>query len=61
LKFFVGPQKKYDFYMGVNNIFDKTPPKFGDTNQVTWPGTQTVADTYDLYGRMLYVGFNARF
>lgn len=61
LKFFVGPQKKYDFYAGVNNIFDKTPPKFGDTNQVTWPGTQTVADTYDLYGRMLYVGFNARF
>jgi outer membrane receptor protein involved in Fe transport len=61
LKFFVGPEKKYDFYLGVNNIFDKLPPKFGDTNQVTFPGTQTVANTYDLYGRMLYAGFNARF
>jgi outer membrane receptor protein involved in Fe transport len=53
--------KKYEFYIGVNNIADKTPPEFGDTNQVTWPGTQTVANTYDLYGRTIFFGTNLKF
>jgi outer membrane receptor protein involved in Fe transport len=58
---FVGPNKKFTFYVGVNNLFDKTPQTFGDTNPVVWPGTGTVADTYDLFGRMLYVGATAKF
>lgn len=60
-KFTVGDSRKMELYFGVNNLFDKQPPKFGDTNPVTWPGTQTVADTYDLYGRMLYAGATFKF
>jgi len=60
-RFAVGEKKDFEFYVGVNNLFDKKPPQFGDTNTVTWPGTQTVADTYDLYGRMFYAGFTANF
>lgn len=57
----VGEREKMEFYLGVNNLFDKKPPQFGDTNPVTWPGTQTVANTYDLYGRMLYAGAAFKF
>lgn len=53
--------RKMELYVGVNNLFDKKPPQFGDTNPVTWPGTQTVANTYDLYGRMLYAGAAIKF
>jgi outer membrane receptor protein involved in Fe transport len=60
-KFLVGEQQKVEFYFGMNNIFDKKPPVFADTNPVTWPGSQTVADTYDVYGRMLYVGASMKF
>jgi outer membrane receptor protein involved in Fe transport len=60
-KFGIGEQQKFELYFGVNNLFDKQPPKFGDTNPVTWPGAQTVATTYDVYGRMLYAGITAKF
>ena len=52
---------KFALYLGMNNIFDKKPPVFGDTNLVTFPGAQTSANTYDLYGRLFYVGFDAKF
>ena len=60
-KFTVDSAKKMELYFGVNNAFDKKPPRFNDTNPVTWPGTQTVADTYDLYGRMVYAGVTVNF
>ncbi|WP_313535501.1 TonB-dependent receptor domain-containing protein [Sphingomonas sp.] len=60
-KVIVGGKQQMELYAGVNNLLDTKPPVFGDTNQVTWPGTQTVADTYDLYGRMLYVGATFKF
>ncbi|SFJ16590.1 TonB dependent receptor [Sphingomonas sp. NFR04] len=60
-KVMVGEKQQMELYAGVNNLLDTKPPVFGDTNQVTWPGTQTVADTYDLYGRMLYVGATFKF
>lgn len=60
-KIAVGENKQMELYVGVNNLFDKKPPTFGDTNPVTWPGTQTVADTYDLYGRMIYAGATFKF
>jgi iron complex outermembrane recepter protein len=56
-----GDQRQFAFYMGVNNLTDKKPPFFGDTNPVSWPGTNSVANTYDLYGRMLYAGVEAKF
>lgn len=60
-KIMVGEDRAMELYVGVNNLFDKKPPTFGDTNPVTWPGTQTVADTYDLYGRMIYAGATFKF
>ena len=61
VSFYAGPEHKFQFYLGMNNIFDKTPPLFGDTNPVTWTGTSTVADTYDVFGRMLYAGATVKF
>jgi outer membrane receptor protein involved in Fe transport len=60
-KVMVGGKQQMELYAGINNLLDTKPPRFGDTNPVTWPGTQTVADTYDLYGRMLYVGATFKF
>ncbi|RSV44503.1 TonB-dependent receptor [Sphingomonas sp. ABOLE] len=60
-KVMVGGKQQMELYAGVNNLLDTKPPVFGDTNQVTFPGTQTVANTYDLYGRMLYVGATFKF
>ncbi len=58
-------QGKYDIgnfeiYAGVNNLFNKQPPFIiGGNSQ--WPGTNTVADTYDLLGRMFYAGATMKF
>ena len=57
----VGEKREFQFYLGVNNLFDKKPPIFADTNPVTWPGTQTVASTYDTLGRLLYAGVEVKF
>ncbi|WP_404480622.1 TonB-dependent receptor plug domain-containing protein [Novosphingobium sp. BL-52-GroH] len=57
----IDEDKKFELYFGMDNIFDKKPPVFNDTNVVTFPGTQTSANTYDLYGRMLYAGVDVRF
>ncbi len=52
--------KRFEFYVGANNLLDKQPPFIrGGNNQ--WPGTNTVADTYDLLGRMLYAGATVKF
>ncbi|WEK42236.1 MAG: TonB-dependent receptor [Candidatus Sphingomonas colombiensis] len=52
--------KRFEFYVGANNLLDKQPPFIiGGNSQ--WPGTNTVADTYDLFGRMIYAGFTAKF
>jgi len=52
--------KRFELYGGVNNAFDKQPPLIiGGNSQ--WPGTNTVADTYDLFGRMFYAGVKAKF
>ncbi|PZU48137.1 MAG: hypothetical protein DI568_07720 [Sphingomonas sp.] len=61
LRFDLDEAKSFGFYIGVDNVGDKKPPIFGDTNLVTFPGTQTSANTYDLYGRMLYVGASFKF
>ena len=44
----------------MNNLLDKQPPLIVGGNS-QWPGTNTVADTYDLLGRMFYVGVTAKF
>ncbi len=57
----VDEKAKFELYAGVDNVFDKTPPIFGDTDPVTWPGTATIADTYDTIGRLLYAGVRVKF
>jgi outer membrane receptor protein involved in Fe transport len=61
VRYDLGEDKKFAIYFGVDNMFDKKPPVFNDTNPVTFPGTQTSANTYDLYGRMLYAGVEVKF
>lgn len=59
-RFTIGESRNYEFYFGVNNLFDKQPPLVTDlVNQ--WPGTNTVASTYDLIGRRFYAGVRATF
>lgn len=61
LRFDLDEAKSFGFYIGIDNVADKRPPIFSDTNPVTFPGAQTSANTYDLYGRMLYVGATFKF
>lgn len=61
LRFEVDRDRKFAFYLGADNIFDKKPPLFTDTNVVTYPGTRTAAKTYDTFGRMLYAGVDFKF
>ena len=52
--------KRFEFYVGADNLTDKQPPFIiGGNSQ--WPGTNTVADTYDLLGRMVYAGAIVKF
>ena len=61
LRIGIDDEKKFEFYFGIDNVFDKKPPLFNDTNIVTYPGTLTAAKTYDLFGRMFYAGVDVRF
>lgn len=61
VRFDLDDARRFGLYVGVDNIGDKKPPLFGDTNQVTFPGTSTSANTYDVYGRMLYAGATFKF
>ncbi len=61
VRFDLDEEKNFGIYFGIDNIADKKPPIFNDTNAVTFPGTQTSANTYDLYGRMLYMGVGFKF
>jgi iron complex outermembrane recepter protein len=61
VRFDVDPDKKFEFYVGVDNVFDKQPPFLpsGFASSVT--GTETAADTYDPFGRRYYAGARVRF
>jgi outer membrane receptor protein involved in Fe transport len=57
----VDETKKFEFYLGVDNLFDKDPPFLpsGFASNVT--GTETAADTYDPFGRRFYAGARVKF
>ena len=61
LRFAVDPAKQFEFYVGVDNVFDKKPPFLpsGFASSVT--GTETAADTYDPFGRRWYAGARVKF
>ncbi len=60
-RFGVDENKKFEFYVGVDNLFDKAPPFLpsGFASSVT--GTETAADTYDPFGRRFYAGARVKF
>ncbi|WP_324749173.1 TonB-dependent receptor [Sphingomonas sp. LY54] len=58
----VGEDRRFGFYAGVDNVFDKKPPFLPSppfNNSVT--GTETQADVYDPFGRRFYAGVQVRF
>lgn len=52
---------RFEFYLGMDNIFDVRAPFLpsGFASDIT--GTETAADTYDPFGRRIYAGFQAKF
>lgn len=61
LRYSGGDRKAYEFYVGVDNLFDRKPPFLpsGMASNVT--GTETAADVYDPFGRRFYVGAQLKF
>jgi outer membrane receptor protein involved in Fe transport len=54
--------EKFELFFGVNNLFDRKPPKLEDTVFAgTITGTTTAADVYDPFGRRFYAGAQVRF
>lgn len=60
-QFTYSPQKSTEFYIGVDNAFDRAPPPVisGLPGNVT--GTETAADVYDAIGRRYYAGVRIKF
>jgi iron complex outermembrane receptor protein len=57
-----GEKSSMEFFVGVNNLFDRKPPKLEDTVFYgTITGTTTAADIYDPVGRRFYAGAQLRF
>jgi outer membrane receptor protein involved in Fe transport len=62
LKFRAGADDRFEFFVGVNNVFDRKPPKLVDGLYYGVPtGTTTAADVYDPFGRRFYAGAQLRF
>ncbi|MFP1131833.1 TonB-dependent receptor domain-containing protein [Asticcacaulis sp. W401b] len=47
--------------VGINNLFDKTPPYMYDALLTEFGNGNTYPGVYDPLGRMVFVGFNAKF
>jgi outer membrane receptor protein involved in Fe transport len=55
------PADKYEFYLGVVNMFDKAPPPILSNLPGDVTGTETDAGTYDPLGRRFYAGVRLKF
>jgi outer membrane receptor protein involved in Fe transport len=60
LKDLGGFGKNYQFYVGVDNVFDRQPP-LGIAATGAGPGGVGNGAIYDIRGRQFYAGFRARF
>jgi iron complex outermembrane receptor protein len=60
LRYNFGTKLKSAVYVGANNLFNKQPPFLpgGMASEVT--GTETAADTYDVFGVFLYAGVEVK-
>lgn len=62
LRYDVGENREFAFYLGVDNLFESKPPFLPGTPFTNSPtGTETAADVYDPFGRRFYVGAQVRF
>lgn len=52
--------KQYEFYFGVNNLFDNDPPFFPSGTSGT-QALDTIPAYYDVFGRSFYAGIKANF
>jgi outer membrane receptor protein involved in Fe transport len=55
------PGEKYEFYLGVDNLFDNEPPPIISGLPGNDTGTETDAGTYDPIGRRFYAGVSLKF
>ena len=55
-----GEDKKFDFYVGVDNIIDKKPQYIPGSPFGTPTGLET-SPVFDLYGRRFYAGAVVKF
>ncbi|MGR4891154.1 TonB-dependent receptor domain-containing protein [Sphingopyxis sp. LARHCG72] len=58
---FAVDKDRLEFYAGIDNLFDKKPPVINQNGASNITGTETAADSYDPFGRNLYVGAVFRF
>jgi outer membrane receptor for ferrienterochelin and colicin len=56
-----GKDSQYSGYIGVQNLFDKQPPLMDQTRASNITGTETAAESYDVYGRFIYAGLRVKF
>jgi iron complex outermembrane recepter protein len=62
VRFDLDQDKRFAFYLGVDNVFDTKPPYLPTTPFSGSPtGTETQADVYDPFGRRFYAGVQVRF
>ncbi|MBC8025074.1 MAG: TonB-dependent receptor [Steroidobacteraceae bacterium] len=52
---------QFEFFVGVDNLFDKDPPFLPSGFASSITGSETAADTYDPFGRRFYAGAQFRF
>ncbi|HEV7613007.1 MAG TPA: TonB-dependent receptor [Steroidobacteraceae bacterium] len=60
LRYTFNEKKHSSVYLGANNLFNKQPPFLpgGMASEIT--GTETAADTYDVFGVFLYAGVEVK-
>jgi iron complex outermembrane recepter protein len=62
IRYDIGENKQFGFYVGVDNVFDTQPPYLPNQPFSGSPiGTETQADVYDPFGRRFYAGVQVRF
>ena len=61
MRFNVGQDDQFQFYVGVDNVFDRKPPFINQNGASNITGTETAADSYDPFGRAFYAGITANF